>query len=64
MMVVDKRKQEIVDDNKIEQMIEKRIAMMEQADYTFPQKMAKKDYVIVALVCLICFVMLIVGAYL
>lgn len=61
---MDKSKQEAVDENKMEQMIEQRIEIMEQADYAFPQKMAKKDYVIVALVCLICFVMLILGAYL
>ncbi len=44
--------------------IEKRIAEMEQADYQFPQRFSKRDYIITGIVILICLISVIAGAFL
>lgn len=43
--------------------IEKRIEEMERADYEFPRKFSKLDYVVTATVAFICLALIIAGAF-
>ena len=42
---------------------EKRIAEMEKADYVFPQRFGTKDYIIAAIVAVICLAGVIAGGF-
>lgn len=44
--------------------IEKRIEIMESSDYIFPQKFNKRDYIVSAVVAILCIAIIIYGAYL
>lgn len=44
--------------------IERRIRIMEQEQYQFPERFGRKDYLLTALVVLGCLLMLILGAWL
>lgn len=50
-------------DEQLDAEIEKRIAEMEGADYEFPERFGKKDYIIWAVVVVVCLVAVIAGAY-
>lgn len=43
--------------------IEKRISEMEQKDYEFVKRMNAKDYLLVLVVCILCFAAIIGGAF-
>lgn len=43
--------------------IEKRLEEMEKPDFEFPQRFSKRDYLITAVVAVVCLVILIIGAY-
>lgn len=47
-----------------DQEIEKRIFEMEQSDYKFPKPMNAMDYIWVIVICIVCFIGIIGGAYL
>lgn len=44
--------------------IEKRISEMESPDYQFVKRMEARDYLLLIIVCVICFAAIIGGAYL
>lgn len=50
--------------NKVDNEIEKRLKIMEDPEYEFPERFNKKDYVIVCIVILLCLSFLIIGAFL
>lgn len=50
-------------DEQLDAEIEKRIAEMESEDYEFPERFGKKDYIILAVVVVVCLVTVIAGAY-
>ena len=51
-------------ENKLDMEIEKRINLMESQNYLFAKRFNKVDYIITAIVAVICIVILIFGAYL
>ena len=48
----------------LEQEIIKRIEDMEKPDYEFPLRFSKKDYIVTAVVVVLCFALIIFGAHL
>lgn len=51
------------DISELNEEIERRIEEMERADYEFPRKFSKLDYVITATVAFICLALIIAGAF-
>jgi hypothetical protein len=51
-------------DNQLNEEIAKRLNQMEDKDYNFAKCFTKRDYIFTGFVALVCFVMLILGAYL
>ncbi len=48
-------------DKKLAVEIEKRISEMESEDYEFPKRFGKRDYIILAVVCAVCLILIIAG---
>ena len=44
--------------------IEKKIEAMEQTDYMFPKRFTTKDYIIVTIVIIVCFIFILYGSIL
>ncbi|MDF2674809.1 MAG: hypothetical protein K0R09_3077 [Clostridiales bacterium] len=42
--------------------IEKRISIMESGEYSFAKRFSRKDYIITAVVIILCMIILIIGA--
>lgn len=51
------------DVSQLDKEIEKRIQAMESKDYKFAQRFSKKDYIITAVVVIVCLVAIIAGAF-
>lgn len=51
-------------DNQLNEEIAKRLNQMEEKDYHFANRFTKRDYIFTGIVALVCFIMLILGAYL
>ena len=50
-------------ENKLNSEIEKRLTAMERDDYEFPERLNRRDYIIIGIVCAVCFVLVIIGNY-
>lgn len=49
-------------ENKLDKEIEKRISIMESGDYSFAKRFSRRDYIITAVVTVLCIITLILGA--
>lgn len=56
--------QSMNNDNQLNEEITKRLNQMEEKDYLFAKRFTKRDYIVAGIVALVCFGMLILGAYL